>query len=489
MKKILSFIILMLISLFTLSSCVGVTNPPNPNDPGNGDTPVDPNVPEEDLITYKVSLYRNSQIWIPNMEIYAIFVNDISVTEVLIDDFYGTAEFKGDGDYDVHLSDVPTGYTYDPNMYSVDPQHTEIIIDLYPILDFDSGNGSGPYNPDAYDISKVGYYKVELDSINDRKYFHFLPVQSGEYIIESMCDIHADDIDPVGIKYSGTEQFISEEYGKEVYDDGGISKDAGFTTNFKFTITFDVTELNVARVFAIEAESKIEQYPCTVYFKIQWNDDYSKGPAFNPRIIEPKEANESVTPIDSGTLTWMSDLNNHVLDIRKCKYNPNNGLWYYYDEQYKDQPNFEEDWGIKLVAPASDTINIPSINMTFSQALGYQPTYLCLHDENDERVCYDYFLYGDGPLYDENGDKVVYEGVSYSDYARGGFVYVTNEIMEFYQLLSNNKEYFKDGEGWAEGNKYDDEPNGAGDEGELVYGGVSSGQDDQWLFACAIYLS
>ena len=52
-----------------------------------------------------------------------------------------------------------------------------------------------------------------------------------------------------------------------------------------------------------------------------------------------------------------------------------------------------------------------------------------------------------------------------------------------------DKEYFKDGEGWAEGNKYDDEPNGAGDEGELVYGGVSSGQDDQWLFACAIYLS
>lgn len=475
MKKILMLLSVFLISVLALSSCVGQIQGPidggggNDNEGGTTDPGGD-----SDLITYSVSLYRNGQLWIPNMEIYAIFVNDNSVSEALIDDFYGVATFKGDGDYNVHLSDVPEGYTYDPNSNVVDPQHTELIIDLYPILSYDSGDGSGPYNPNAYDISRVGYYKVDIDSINDTKYFHFLPTQSGEYSVESICDIYADEVDPIGIKYTGTEQYINEELGSEVYEDGGVSVESGFTTNFKFSITFDVTELNVARVFAIRAESKIESYPATIYFKIQYVDDYSKGPGFNATPVEPKEASSAVTPNSSGkTLVNLIDLNGGILDVRDYRYNESDGFWYVYDEgKYSANNGF----GPRLVCPVSISVVIPGLNSSISQALGYVPTFLCLIDENNERLCYDYFLYGDGPLYHEDGSKLEWNDNYYLNYANSqGYVYVTNELMEFYQLLANNKEYFKDGNGWVE-----TQQNASGEY-------ITAGQEDQWLFACGYY--
>ena len=482
MKRVLSFVILMLLALFTLSSCVGQTTGPHGGN-GNGDTTVDPNpdVDDSDLITYTVSLYRNNQIWIPNIEIKAIFVNDYSVSEVVIDDFYGVATFKGDGDYNVHLSTVPVGYTYDPNIYTVDPQHTNLIIDLYPISSFDSGTGAGPYNPEAYDISKIGYYSVQLSSINDRKYFHFLPTQSGEYAIESLCDIYADEVDPIGIKYTGNEHFISEEYGSEVYRDGGVSLESGFTTNFKFSITFDVTELNVARVFAIEAESKIEEYPVTVYFKVEYVDSYSKGPAFNPKVIEPEEASIDVTPRESGTLHWLIDLNNGVLDVRDYAYNEADGFWHVYDEEKYASTN---GYGPTLVCRVNINMTIPAIGDSIATALSYGPTFLCLLGDDGERLCYDYFLYGrvesggvlQGPVFNEDGSKLDYQGDCYMNYMNSeGMVYVTNELMEFWQLLANNKEYFKDGMGWVETqtNSY----------GQYI----SAGQEDQWLFACGYY--
>lgn len=473
MKKILMLLSVFLISVLALSSCVGQTQGPidggGGNDDGGGTT--DPGG-DSDLITYSVSLYRNGQLWIPNMEIYAIFVNDNSVSEALIDDFYGVATFKGDGDYNVHLSDVPEGYTYDPNSNVVDPQHTELIIDLYPILSYDSGDGSGPYNPNAYDISRVGYYKVDIDSINDTKYFHFLPTQSGEYSVESICDIYADEVDPIGIKYTGTEQYINEELGSEVYEDGGVSVESGFTTNFKFSITFDVTELNVARVFAIRAESKIESYPATIYFKIQYVDDYSKGPAFNPTVMEPKEASEDVRIRETGTFYRLIDLNGGKLDVRGYRYNENDGFWHVYDENKYASTN---GYGPTLVCPVTTTVTIPGLGTSFGKALGQVPTFLCLVGEDDERLCYDYFLYGSGPLFAEDGSNLEYHGEYYAKYTTNGYVYVTNELMEFYQLLANNKEYFKDGNGWVE-----TQQNASGEY-------ISAGQEDQWLFACGYY--
>lgn len=466
MKKILNFIVLMLISIFCLTSCVGVVEKPNDPDNPNGNQGQDPIVdPDDDLITYSVQLYRNGSLWIPNIDICAIFQNDVSTTEVPIDDFYGTCEFKGDGDYNVHLSAVPEGYTYNPNENIVDPQHTDLIIDLYPIQSFDGGNGSDEYE-NAYDISRIGYYKVELDSVNDIKYFHFLPTQSGEYSIESIVDVYADEVDPNGIRYSGTEQYLG--VGEEFLD-GGVSLEGGFTTNFKFSITFDATELNVARPFSISAENKYNTYPCTVYFKIEYVDDYNKGPTFNPTVVEPKEASIDVTPTQTGTFHWLSDLNGGVLDVRNCKYNEDDGFWYYVDPQ-----TGEEHVLVCLV----DLINksLPSFGGNFAEAIQRVPTYFCLVADDGTRLCYDYFLRSEGPLYNEDGSVFDYQGICYLDYANDdGMVKVTNELMEFFQLLSNNKEFFKDGEGWIE-----TQTNSNGER-------ISAGQEDQWLFACGYY--
>lgn len=479
MKKVFSFIALILIGFFTLTSCVGKTE--GPHNQGGGDNPnvpVDPNVPNDDLITYTVSLYRNGSLWIPNMDIKAIFVNDVSVSEVTIDDFYGIATFKGDGDYNVHLSAVPKGYTYNPNIYSVDPQHTDLIIDLVPLLSFESGNGRDPY-VSPYVISRMGYYSVELESANDRRYFTFLPTSSGEYSVESLSDIYDDDVDPDGIWYTGSEQYINEEYGSERHNDGGVSLDTGYTSNFKFSVTFAASELNVARVFAIEAESKQDIYPCTVYFKIEYVGEFSLGDGFNPTVLVPQEANSSVTPLKTGSLHWLTDLNGGVLDVRNYRLNEADGFWHVYDEElYKETDGL----GPTLVCPVnlvSSYLGNYSYGATnpkilgsgfFDEAVSHQPAYFCLTTDDDERVCYDYFLQGNGPLYGEDGNPLVYTGEYYLKYANeDGMVYVTNELMEFWQLLANNHQFFYDGEGLLEQSH------------------ISSGQDDQWLFACAYY--
>lgn len=484
MKKIFS-LFLTLIVLFSLLSCGGQITGPKPNDNENGDENGQTITPDN-RITYTVKLYRDNSLWYPNMDIYAIFTNETSTASVLIDGFTGVAEFKGNGEYNVHLSSTPSNYIYNPNINVVDPQHPDLIIDLYRKIEYTSGNGSDPY-ANAYKLSKTGYYSVTLNDKNDIRYFQFWPAIPGEYSIESICDIYDDNIDPTAIKYNGTDTYINPDASTTITD-GGVSLEVGYTRNFKFTLTSADVEMNTGKPFSISAESKLDEYPVTVNFKVTYEDTYSLGPGFSATVIYPEEDLSSrLTPNGGGkSFNYCIDLNGGVLDQDFYRYydvkDGGDGFYHVYDLQKYATTN---GYGPTLCAQLNNGIPKGNGQYLFEGSFyeiaeglvsdGGSWSYLMVTTKSGETLCYNYMLYGVGPL-GEYIPNFSYKADCYSRYMNSdGFVYVTKEIMEFLQLFANQRSLFSDGNGYLE-----IQTNSKGE-------WINSGQDDQWLFACGYY--
>ncbi len=92
-----------------------------------------------------------------------------------------------DQQYYVHVSNVPSGYAYNPNGYLVDANNKTTTITLSSITDYTEGDGSkyndgtnlGPY------VISEGVYDVTLTKDDSYKYFAFKPSYPGKYLIES----------------------------------------------------------------------------------------------------------------------------------------------------------------------------------------------------------------------------------------------------------------------------------------------------------------
>lgn len=486
MKKIFSFIFV-LISLFTLMSCGGEISGPKPGNNGNNEDDNNQTITPDNRITYTVKLYRDNTLWYPNMDIYAIFTNETSTASVLIDGFSGIAEFKGNGEYNVHLSATPNNYIYNPNTNVVDPQHPDLIIDLYRRSEYTSGSGLDPY-ANAYCFSKTGYYSVTLNSANDIRYFQFWPAIPGKYSIESICDVYDDSIDPTAIRYNGTDTYINPD-AATTFTDGGVSLEAGYTRNFKFTLTSADVEMNTGRPFSVSAESKLDEYPVTVNFKVTYEDTYSLGPGFSPTVIYPEEelSYARLSPNASGKkFNYCIDLNGGVLDQDFYRYysieDGGDGFYHVYDlEKYPTTNGF----GPTLCVQLNNGIPKGNGQYLFDGSFyeiaaglvegGGSWSYLFVTTKDGESLCYNYMLYGTGPL-NSYYPNFTYNADYYARYMNNdGFVYVTKEMMEFLQLFANQRSLFRDGNGYLE-----IQTNSKGE-------WINSGQEDQWLFACGYY--
>ena len=159
MKKI-SLIILSLIcaAAFCFTAC-GTYTPPSTPPPDKPNTPGDtPGGDEEEENLFKTTLVCNGAKFIPQIEMSAQWSDGIG--------FY-TAEFDGDGvatksgldgDYTVTLTNLPDGYTYNPNIYQADNDNREVEIELYPLIPT-TGTGTDKYN-NIINISQLGAYRV-----------------------------------------------------------------------------------------------------------------------------------------------------------------------------------------------------------------------------------------------------------------------------------------------------------------------------------------
>ena len=160
-----------------------------------------------------------------------------------------------DGEYYVHLNNVPAGYTYNPNIYITDQDNKNITILLFSISTT-TGEGSKA-NP--YVVNK-GTYSIQFEEAKNAgmKYFSFTPTEAGSYVIESICmdKLALSLVDP----YIG---FVGTDINGAPNTDGNSIKDS-----VNFSRTFEA-EANTTYYFIIMISSVSDnKFPCTVEFNI-----------------------------------------------------------------------------------------------------------------------------------------------------------------------------------------------------------------------------
>jgi len=266
-------ILLALVALFSLVSCRGQiiagggtssnVNTDTDTDTDSSYTP--PELNDDPTDDFTVILMANGEPYKPEIEMQVFWSDGFSVHSAPVDES-GMAKIDGlDGDYRVTLSQVPSGYTYDPNTNIATNDQRNIVLNLRK-LNFLSGGGTGLY--DCYSFSKTGVYMATIDGPDDGIYFQYSPDRSGVYSIESWVDVTADNINPYVDVYYGSSEW--KAYERTINDGGPIGS---YTINFVHTVKIYSENISSAGqatyTFVVKADSKNNKYPINVTFAVE----------------------------------------------------------------------------------------------------------------------------------------------------------------------------------------------------------------------------
>ena len=255
MKNKFLFILLILTCTFALFACTNTTDPetPTPSVPTE-ETPIEPTeTPVDDRYSVKVVYPDNSPVtsgvtvqWcVGDMCFLPQAVNENGVAYIELED----------GDYYIHLNNVPTGFTYNPNAYTTSVDNKNITI---PLLAVSSLTGEG--TKAAPFVVTTGTYNVQFNQTSTKgmKYFSFTTTEAGTYTIESFCmdKLALSLVDP----YVG---FVGTEINNSPDVSGNDIKDS-----VNFSRSFEA-EANTTYYFIIMVSSVSDnKFPCTVEFNI-----------------------------------------------------------------------------------------------------------------------------------------------------------------------------------------------------------------------------
>ncbi len=479
MKKI-SLIILSLIcaAAFCFTAC-GTYTPPSTPPPDKPNTPGDtPGGDEEEENLFKTTLVCNGAKFIPQIEMSAQWSDGIG--------FY-TAEFDGDGvatksgldgDYTVTLTNLPDGYTYNPNIYQADNDNREVEIELYPLIPT-TGTGTDKYN-NIINISQLGAYRVTFTEEGQQFYYQYAPTEPGLYAIESIIDVNANVVNPRVDVYVGTVAFKPEKPNYSI-DGGGAS--SIYTKNFKYEVQVQ-HKFNVY-AFAVKFSSRVG-VPVNVDFIITRNGDIER-PVTGEKIIIPQENFKQTPEYDKKeyVYTQYGQYSNgrYYLNGDGVVYNdPKNGGDGYYhlvneDGSMSDTILYAELRKNPFINFYSDLLTLRIAGKNYYYLIrGY------MMDGKDGDIA----LCGSvgGPLNIPPKIRAQIEALdrkSYKDYLNSDGVYaVTQEIREFLQDFSIARNLFLDGNGMCETGGSDNE---SGESGIFL----DSSDENQWLFGCGYY--
>lgn len=435
MKKFLFIILAFVIAVF----CVGCASTFTPEDTGVGDPVQDigPGSSGEDGTVFKVTLLYENKPFYPTTTMYAQWTGDEGVYSAPFNVF-GIAEIRGlDGDYRVNLSNVPAGYTYDPNDHYADNNHTEITIQMLKLNVLNTGigsDGSGIYSPIT--VSDLGTYRAMLTSRSHLIYFSYQPTAAGRYSLESWVDIVQNEVNPIMDRYGGSTQF---NWLEEQQNDGGSF--SSFTKNFRMIVSLSGEYVGNVWKFAIHADTvDASLYPVIVDFTIKYEDGFVK----NDNVYETVEpqgpyATESwweENPPAGNTFRYAYEDTNKLMDPTRFALNPEDGFYHFYDAE-------TGEYGDVLYAMLTKDCDV------------------------FETTGNNGFL---GVSVKVNG-KDYSEFVSmYKTFCKFGVHPVNDELKQFLQDYAIGMRYFSDGDGYAEGL------------------GLLSAEDNMWMFACGYYL-
>ena len=568
MIKKLNIIIMVLMS-FCLLSCSGessvikpgytISEPSGSNNTTSTTNGTDINVSD---VEFTVTLsYNGGTMPIASSEgIYVIWTNRTQEVRALVDN--GVAKTKGlDGEFNVHLSKCPSGYTYDPNLEIVSADNPNLSIDFLKI-NKPKGKGTDLYS---------NIYKIENITIKDKDnkgeayaycaevkkyvsadqkgtvYYQFQPKSAGIYTIESIVDVNDDNINPFIDIYNGS---AAAKFFNETIDDGGYSTKGSYTKNFKYEVKISSEEINNVFAFGIRAKTKNDTYPVKVYFKIVYQDFYqmditeielmvaeevyykrdSSGKLIYPideegKLINPSDENLAYNYVKIGDTVNGRVINEYHDFTYSCADNGGNLLHGVgqtnalisgkpinnTDKKYL-RIRYSKVGDTYIKDPDGEyvrlgTINTPEVTGTYVSFVQYNEFRQSgsgnivldgdrfFYNQNDGYYHFDSI---DGPIvcakitaaavYFESGfihmedpgnsalrlfGKYNYKRFIEAEYAdmcnSDGVCYLTMELKNFLQGLSNSSSYFFDGNGWCEVDK------------------VFASEENQWLFACGFY--
>lgn len=432
----------------------------------------------------------------------------------------GSATCYGlDGDYSVTLLNLPTGYTYNPNIYTASSENPNVIIDL---LSISSGRGNGTELYSCIELSNPGVYRANIKTEGQVVYFQFTPTKAGIYVIESLMDVSAQMYNPIADVYSGSAHFKVYD---EKLDGGGAS--SGYTKNFKKTIQIAQSFIGNSYTYGVWVEGKDAVYPVNVDFAITYLGGYTYDGIVSSIMIPefiPNFLNKQGTTDTAKFNSWLEDYRlylsqdralfgdseyydaaviidgKRVFDQDYYKLNPNDGYYHVYDaEKYAATGG----WGpilyanisipTKFIDAAFNTIEYAgNKNLTLAGGTENYKMFIegyanMIHSDSSRTP---YFCVSDCPCYPDNGGCCPVEDncskcssgcrhipranmyqKGYADIAINGRCPVTEELKDFLQKYSVSQKLFSDGNGWAESYvpRYD------------AY------EDSQWLFACGYY--
>jgi hypothetical protein len=484
MKKFLSIIFALLVAI-SFSGCVEYTSPTTDNgdtstvEPENPSTPEQPSTPSPEPTedgTFSVTLYYDNdgttEVFTNTRRISAQWTDGQSINTAQFSN--GVAKIKGlDGDYQVTLSALPDGYTYNPNINTATNDNKDIAITLYAIIPVAGGTG---FNSDSAVISQPGAYRATLSSSTDKLYYKYTPLYSGTYSLTSMLDVTANEINPVLTVYYGSSQYVNEDF-PTVIDGGSVS--GSFTKNFKWEV-YRSSDTKPTYIFVISAESISNgAFPVDIDFYLEYTGEYSGDdtcelmyPTFDFDSVDQKWLQTSGTFKSAANI----DANNpKVLQNKFFKYNSESGFYHVYDEvKYASTNGYGPVLYAKLtrdceiISTAADALNLSGnmfLNLKFVEKL------------HMETIGKDYrsFFY----QLDSNRNILYEQKSGYALQVNSNGAYpVTEELKQLLEDFANcnPSDLFRDGYGDAE--------TGNSNNSGIVY---NSDQASQWLFACGYY--
>lgn len=473
MKKLVTVIMIILV-LFGCVACVeynDAVNKPgqgnqsgnnNNNNNNNNDNQDTPNEQEGELST--VTLMYNGEFYQPSIVIKAQWDNGFSVRTAEFDD-NGEAKIYGlDGEYDVTLSALPKGYSYNPNIYYTSNERRHIEIELFKVTET-VGTGKGLYHSEGVIvIDQTAVYRAELESAKDVVYYEFAPQKSGTYTIESWVDTTAELVNPMADVYEGSIAYKNFSY---TINTGG--KEGTFSKNFVYDVEIadEMISENGSAVFTfgIKATVKTDKFPVYVDFAIKLDGMFDLDHTISQYIV-PQENFVRAEEV-SGTLSTPARQvgSNYLFDQSMYKLNPADGYYYLYDAE-------TDTYVQKLYA----FISKPCFFITdraFSEIEYAGNKNLTVNKGKDN---YKIFIEGAAATIAAGYDNVptaLQNQEGYAQYTNSDGVYpVTEELKIFLQAYSTSQELFKDGNGFVE---------------SFTTPRYYCDEDSQWLFGCALY--
>lgn len=163
------------------------------------------------------------------------------------------------GEYFVHLENIPEGYTYDPNAYITNTENYSLTIKLLKLENYTSGEGTTekPY------VVNCGTYSSEYlqQGKNGALYFSFTPEEAGTYNITSisMDALATKKVDPyIGFLGTNIDDITKAD------TSGNIKGDINF--NYSYSCEAGVTYYFM--LFVSSVETSTEPFPASFEFVI-----------------------------------------------------------------------------------------------------------------------------------------------------------------------------------------------------------------------------